>query len=456
MVDALMQPKFRSFSGLNTEPANSTGHVVTGSGGIAIRWVFPDAEITQFAATAKVLGREKACDTPLLGLETSRQHAEVWLDGPVPMIRDLGSRNGVFVNGHKVSQAGLNFQDVVRLGDWVGVIVPLDEEVDVTFRSITPGWYGSNKLIQAVDPARRVAKTDLPITIEGETGTGKEGLARAIHTWSERNGSFVGVNCATIQPELAEATLFGHRKGAFTGADRAAIGYFRAANGGTLLLDEIVELPQVVQAKLLRALEEKEVVPVGETDPVSIDVRVLAATQEPLRQAACERRFRADLMARLEGLTVVLPPLRGRREDVAPLLLTFLREMSGGNLPKVDHRLIEQVLLYDWPLNVRELAHLARQLLALHSAEPTLRRSLLPPRIREAGKLPEEPGQTPTRSATQDEEAFEKLVSALRANAGNVARAAAALGISRARAYRLLDARPDFEVASLRVEGDRP
>jgi two-component system response regulator FlrC len=373
----------------------------------------------------------------------------------MPMIRDLASRNGVFVNGSKVSQAGLNPQDVIRLGDWVGVVVPFEAWVDSTFRSITPGWYGSNKLFEAVEPARRVAETDLPVTIEGETGTGKEGLARAIHAWSGRNGNFVAVNCATIQPELAEATLFGHRKGAFTGADRAAVGYFRAAAGGTLLLDEIVELPLAVQAKLLRALEEKEVVPVGETDPVKVDVRVVAATQESLRNAARERGFRADLMARLEGLTITLPPLRDRREDVAPLLLTFLREMTGGNSPKVDSRLIEQILLYDWPLNVRELAHLARQLLALHSAAPTLRRSLLPARIRGAGKLPDEPGPAPTRTATQDEQAFEKLVAALRANSGNIARAAAALSISRARAYRLLDARPDFEVAALRPEGER-
>ncbi len=377
------------------------------------------------------------------------------MDGPLPMIRDLESRNGVFVNGTRVEQSKLKFQDIVRLGEWIGVVVPFDSQIEVAFKSIAPGWHGGGHLSAAIEPARRIAATDLPVTIQGETGTGKEGLTRAIHDWSGRSGNFVGVNCATIQPELAEATLFGHRKGAFTGADRAAVGYFRAANGGTLLLDEIVELPMAVQAKLLRALEEKEVVPVGEADPIKIDVRVLAATQEPLRQAVIERRFRPDLMARLEGLTVVLPPLRDRREDIAPLLLMFLREISGGNPPNVDYKFVEQLLLYDWPLNVRELSHLARQLLALHSTEPKLRRSMLPPRLRDAGKLAEDPGQTPSHSATQDKEAFEKLVSALRANAGNVMRAAAALGISRARAYRLLDARPDFEVSKLRPEGER-
>ena len=450
-----MQSKFQSYSGLSTDPAVSSGHVSVRGDAIAVQWVSPGSALTCIAKVPKVLGRDKNCATPLVGRETSRRHAEVYLDGPVPLIRDLQSRNGVFVNGIKVSLAALKFQDIVRLGEWIGIVIPFDAKIDFTFRSIAPAWHGGGRLASAIEPARRVAKTDLPITIEGETGTGKEGLARAVHAWSERVGNFVGVNCATIQPELAEATLFGHRKGAFTGADRAAIGYFRAASGGTLLLDEIVELPLAVQAKLLRALEEKEVVPVGETDPVRIDVRVLAATQEPLRQAVRERRFRPDLMARLEGLTVVLPPLRDRREDIAPLLLEFLRELNGGKPPDVDHKFAEQLLLYDWPLNVRELYRLARQLLALHSSEPVLRRSLLPPRIREAGKLPDEPEQAPTRSATQDEEAFNKLVSALRAHAGNVARAATALGISRARAYRLLDARPDFEVSKLRPEGER-
>jgi len=369
------------------------------------------------------------------------------------MIEDLDSRNGVFINGAKITKAALKLQDIVRLGEWVGVVVMLAPDDDPSFRSIAPDWYGSNTLFRAAEPAERIASTDLPVTIQGETGTGKEGMARAIHSWSGRNGNFVGVNCATIQPELAEAALFGHRKGAFTGADRAAVGYFRAANGGTLLLDEVVDLPMAVQAKLLRAIEQKEIVPVGETEPVKIDVRILAATQEPLQQAVAERRFRADLMARLDGLTVVLPPLRERREDVAPLLTRILREAGAGQFPELDYRFIEQLLLYDWPLNVRELALLARRLLALHGSEPMLRRSFLPPRIQQAGRAPADGGQERARSSTQDEQAFEQLVAALRENGGNVARAAATLGISRARAYRLLDARPDFEVGSLRDKG---
>ena len=206
-----MQSKFQSYSGLSTEPAVSTGHRSTRVNDIAIQWVFPGSAITRLTKEPKVLGRDSANDTPLIGRETSRRHAEVWMDGPLPMIRDLESRNGVFVNKSKVQQSALKFQDVVRLGEWLGIVVPYDPEGDTSFRSIASGWYGGAQLAHAVEPAQRVATTDIPVTIQGETGTGKECLARAIHEWSRRPGNFVGVNCATIQPELAESALFGHR-----------------------------------------------------------------------------------------------------------------------------------------------------------------------------------------------------------------------------------------------------
>jgi len=448
-----MDPTSKSFSGQNTAPAQSTQHAVARTPALAIQWVFPGSAISPFTREPHILGRDKECDTQLLGKEASRRHAEIRQEGPLFMVTDLGSRNGLFVNGRSVSKLSLKLGDVVRIGEWLGVVVPFDPSVDTSFRGIASGWLGGAKLAAVVESAKRVAPTELPVVIEGETGTGKEGLARAIHDWSGRKGQFVGVNCATIQPELAEAALFGHSKGAFTGAERRAIGYFRAAHGGTLLLDEVTELPVQVQAKLLRVLEEREIAPVGETEPVKVDVRVLAATQEPLQRAVHEHQFRADLMARLDGLTVPLPPLRERREDIAPLLLTFLRERSGGRPPDVDRKLIEQLMIYDWPMNVRELTHLAGRLLALHASEPVLRRSFLPPRMQpivSSNAAPQSQDGKPIRAPTQDDESFDQLVGALRANAGNVARAAAALGISRSRAYRLLDARPDFEVSGLR------
>lgn len=231
------------------------------------------------------------------------------------------------------------------------------------------------------DQARKAAFSTLPTVILGETGTGKEGVAHAMHEWSARKGPFVAVNCAALVPTLAEAELFGYRRGAFTGAERASSGFFRAAQGGTLLLDEVTDLPESVQAKLLRALEQREISPLGESVPVRIDVRVLAGTQIPLAKMVEERRFRGDLCARLDGLTIRLPPLRERKQEIPYLFTHFLRLHSGGRPPDVEPRLVEQLCLYDWPFNVRELDLLARRLLVLHGHEELLRRSHLPEQI---------------------------------------------------------------------------
>ncbi|HZL18447.1 MAG TPA: sigma-54-dependent Fis family transcriptional regulator [Polyangia bacterium] len=213
-------------------------------------------------ADRQVVGRDESCDTVLLGTEISRGHAEFWVDGPVLAVRDLESLNGVFVNGVRRADAPLLPGDVVRCGEWVGVVVA-DQGADL-FGEIAPGWFGGSAFRAAVEPARRVA-VDLPIIVQGETGTGKEGAARAFHAWSDRTGPFVAVNCAALPAQLAEAELFGYRKGAFTGADGASPGLFRAANGGTLFLDEVLDLPSAIQPKLLRVLEQREVLPLGET-----------------------------------------------------------------------------------------------------------------------------------------------------------------------------------------------
>ena len=188
-----------------------------------------------------------------------------------------------------------------------------------------------------------------------------------------------------------------------------------------------------------------------------VDVRVVCATQEPLLRAVADKRFRKDLLARLDGVTVALPPLRERREDIAPLFMQLLHDASAGRTPDVDPKLVEALLLYDWPLNVRELVLLVRRIVAMHGAERALKRSMLPERF--TGAAPSASVTPPeasaaARASTTDDAAFEQLVSALRSAGGNVSRAAASLGISRARAYRLLDARPGFDVRSLREEND--
>jgi transcriptional regulator with PAS, ATPase and Fis domain len=424
---------------------------------LVVRWVYP-SPLTSELGAGVVFGRDASSSVVLAGHESSRRHAEVRKLGPVTAIRDLGSRNGTFVNGLRVTEHPLAPGDVLRIGEWIGIVLAApDDGATLDFQALQPGWYAGPTLARAVLPGRRVAPTDLPVIVQGETGTGKEGMARAIHAWSGRSGPFIAVNCAAIPPAMAEGELFGYRKGAFTGADRAAAGLFRSAHRGSLFLDEVLDLPAPIQTKLLRVLEQREVHPLGESHPVPIDVRILCATQEPLTDAVADRRFRADLLARLDGLTVILPPLRERREDIAALFAQLLREQTGGQVHKVEAGLVESLLLYDWPLNVRELVLLVRRLLAVHGHE-LLKRSMLPERMLgvQSGaahaKARPPTSATPARASTADDASFEQLVEALRNYAGNVSRAAQSIGISRARAYRLLEARPAFDVRSLRAD----
>jgi two-component system response regulator FlrC len=436
-----------------THPSASTGHDTTRHLPRRVRWVFPSSIATPTLRGRHVFGRDPSCHTVLAGTEISRQHAEIVRDGPVLAIRDLESRNGVFINGIRCAEAALEVGDVLRCGEWIGVVVA--DEDPLGLRELSPGWYGGASLAIAAEPARQL-NADLPIVVQGETGTGKEGMARTIHGWSARRGPFVAVNCAAVPTHLAEAELFGYRKGAFTGADKPSPGLFRAAHGGTLFLDEILELPPALQPKLLRVLEQREVLALGETAPIGIDVRIVAATQEPLAVAVSERRFRADLHARLDGLTVVLPPLRERREDIVPLFQEFLRQHSGGRAPALESKLVETIALYDWPLNVRELLLLARRLLAIHGGGEMLKKAQLPDRM--LSPTPRAPAHTPdprltpvesdrpARRKVDDAAEFEALVGALRTHGGSVAKAAVAIGVSRARAYRLLAAHPDFSL----------
>ena len=440
-----------------TVPSSSTRRGARGSSGLALRWISPSwsKPLTGLGGELGLLGRGEDCIVQLPGKETSRHHAELRREGPVAVVRDCGSTNGVHVNGERVAEAPLERGDVLRLGEWIAVVVEgaAHDAVVQPFAQLSDGLYAGPKLQAVLEPARRVAQSDLPVVVVGETGTGKERVARAIHEWSGRKGDFVGVNCAALPEALAEAELFGYRKGAFTGAERAGEGYFRAANGGTLLLDEVTDLPLVLQAKLLRALEERAVQPLGEPRPVPIDVRIVAAAQEKLGNAVTAGRFRADLHARLDGLTLILPPLRQRREEVPYLFTMLLSRHSGGHPPVVEPRLIEQLLLYDLPFNVRELDLLARRLLVLHAHEGTLKRSHLPEHFRSSDEpLTELMADEPT---VDEEPTFEMLLDALRAHGGVVAKAARALGITRQRAYRLMEAHGGVDLERLRGGGSK-
>jgi transcriptional regulator with PAS, ATPase and Fis domain len=371
----------------------------------------------------------------------SRRHVEIYRQGPIFALKDLGSRNGTFLNGERVQHAPISRGAVLRISDHVGVFIewpgPPPE-----FRESAEGLFGGAELDAALQPVRNASKSDIPVVLVGPTGSGKERVARAVHELSGRTGAFHALNCAALPKDLAEAELFGSRKGAFTGADGSNPGHFRAAHQGTLFLDEIAELPLALQSKLLRVLEERRVTPLGDTKGVAIDVRIVTATQRPLESSVANQTFREDLAARLSGLTVALPALRDRPADIAPLFQYFTDKYSGGQPPEIDAKLIECLCLYQWPSNVRGLEQLTRRLLAVHGSERTLKRWFLP-----ADLLALIPARSdsilPPAAPAEDRRNHDRqrLALALRGNGGNVAAAASSLGFSRHRAYRLLDGR---------------
>jgi two-component system response regulator FlrC len=216
--------------------------------------------------------------------------------------------------------------------------------------------------------AERIAASDIPVLINGPTGTGKEVLSRFIHDRSARAGKpFIAINCAAMPETMLEAMLFGHQKGAFTGANAASEGFFRAADGGTLLLDEIAEMPLSLQAKLLRALQEREVVPIGATQPIKVDVRVIACANRDLPAEVDEGRFRADLYYRLNVFPLMLRPLCERPGDIAPLAFAMmLRHVPQGfDVPWISDAALAMLETHAWPGNVRELENVLRRALLL-------------------------------------------------------------------------------------------
>ncbi|MES1173862.1 MAG: sigma 54-interacting transcriptional regulator [Myxococcales bacterium] len=406
-----------------------------------LHWVSPHLRPPIAVEHGLVIGRDSDCAVSLPGRGLSRKHAELYRQGPIFALKDLGSRNGTFLNGRRTQHGPVAPGAVLRVSEYVGVFSEWSGAPPV-FRRISDGLYGGAELQTLMLPLERASKSDIPIVVIGSTGTGKECVARAVHELSGRAGPFHAINCAALPKDLAEAELFGHRKGAFTGAEGSNLGHFRAAHLGTLFLDEVAELTLPIQAKLLRALEERSVIPLGDTKSVPIDVRIVAAAPKPLAAFVSAQALRRDLVARLSGLAINLPQLHDRPADIAPLFRHFMTEYSGGVPPEVDAKLIECLCMYDWPTNVRGLGQLARQLLAVHGTKAALKRSLLPPEL--LSNVPSGADSAPPPAlAPVERKAHDKkqLAAALVKNDGNVAVAAASLGFSRHRAYRLLEGR---------------
>jgi DNA-binding NtrC family response regulator len=404
---------------------------------LALLWLHPDVRVhtLELGRGPWRLGRDPSLEIPLDDAGVSREHAVLTRQGPLVSLRDSSSLNGTFLNAARIEQVPVRAGDVLRIGDHVGVLhmTARDLVLAEAFIDLGSGCLAGPTLQRALAPALRAAETSIPIVLEGATGTGKERIAEHIHRSSGRKGPFHAVNCATIPAEIAESELFGHVRGAFSGAHAAQQGHVRAAHGGTLFLDELPELPGRVQAKLLRVLQEHKVVPLGDTRSIDVDFRVIAACQGPLAERVQKGELRADLCARLSGLTARLPALRERKEDIPGLFSHFVAKYAPGSSLAIDCKLVERLCLHDWPANVRELEFLARELCAVHGREGRLRRAHLPAQVRDAG------GSASTTESEVVQRELKRLAQALHQARGNITRACAELGISRARAYRLLD-----------------
>lgn len=373
-------------------------------------------------------------------------------------IEDAGSRNGTYVNGLRTSAAELRDGDYLEIGrtllrvgsigsDRAPALLALAQELRAT-RMATLSF----PMLTQLERARRIAPSKLPVLIVGETGAGKEELARAIHGWSGRAGELVAVNCAAIPTHLAESELFGHRRGAFTGADRDRDGLVAAADHGTLLLDEVDALPLELQPKLLRVLQDKRVRRVGETTEREVDVRLLAATNADLTAAVENGRFRADLLARLCGGIIDVPPLRERLEDLGLLVAELLRRHAA-DAPslRITPEAWRVLVRRRWPQNVRELERCLEAAPLLAPAGEPIDAEHVADRVARSGPhadaAPDEPGPTgdaarsprspdKPRRRREPAEAEAEVSRLLAQHAGNITRVARDMGVSRMQVYR--------------------
>ena len=378
-------------------------------------------------AGGTILGRLPDPDLPE-DEQSSRVHAEVTLTGGKLRVRDLGSRNGTYVNGHRVADTVVELPCVVRVGCTVFAVVG---DTRGLAGGVTMDGHGvvGPTLRAALARVERAAQTQDTVLITGETGTGKERAARAFHdAGPARRGELLAVNCATIPHGVAERLLFGAVKGAYSGADAPADGYLVAADRGTLFLDEIGELDPLVQPKLLRVLETREVLPLGAARPIKVSTRFCFATMRKLRATVQDGGFRADLFYRIAREEIEMPALRDRREDIPWLLSFAIARVAPALTPHA--KLVEACLLRAWPGNVRELLAAAERAatLAREQGKDAVRDNHLDPG---AGfsQAPAKPGRQLTREVNQQ---------AIADHEGNLSAAARQLGLHRSQFYRLL------------------
>ena len=395
------------------------------------------------------LGRLATCELVLDHPSVSRRHARLSFDGGIS-IEDQGSANGVIVHGKPIAgPTSLYVGDVFRIGEVKLVVEAVSGGPPRAVKPVdaTAPVLASQAMRGVAERVKQVAKGTITVLLSGETGTGKEVVARLIHEASPRaSGPLISINCAALAESLLESELFGHEKGAFTGAASARRGLLESAKGGSVFLDEVGELPASLQPKLLRVIEEKKVLPVGATEPRPLDVRFIAATHRDLAADVKAGRFREDLFYRLAAVTVRLPPLRERPDDVLPLAEHFIRvasEQLASPPPELHESARRALASHPFPGNVRELRNAVERAVLLCGNGPLRAEHLelvapagaaaAPAAVvtaKAAGKLGDEVKELERR----------RVVEALEKSNGNQTRAAELLGISRRSLIEKLDA----------------
>jgi DNA-binding NtrC family response regulator len=311
------------------------------------------------------IGKSRQCDVVIADDSVSRTHAEITRDDQGYRLRDLGSTNGTFVKGSRISDAYLSPGDTLAVGKVEMRFVPRDARPELlpSERSHFGPVLGSSLAMRRIfGILERICDSEVTVLLTGETGTGKDMVARALHDASGRaKRPYVVVDCGAVAPSLIESELFGHEKGAFTGAHQRRRGAFELAHGGTLFLDEVAELPLELQPKLLRVIENRRIRRVGGTEELDVDIRILAATHRNLDEAVESGEFREDLFFRLAVVSAQIPALRERREDIPMLIDAFSRRLPATMWRKPEAEAMARLVGYDWPGNVRELRNVVER-----------------------------------------------------------------------------------------------
>jgi transcriptional regulator with GAF, ATPase, and Fis domain len=390
-----------------------------------------------------LVGSGTGNDLVLTDPRISRAHVELRLRESGLQVRDLGSTNGTFIGNVRVGDTLLQAADVVRLGSTQIAMEPADRDVDVDTSSNRLGaLLGQNAAMRRLfGIVQQVAPSEVPVLLEGETGTGKEEIAEQLHEHSaRREGPFVVVDCGALAAGVVESELFGHVRGAFTGAVASREGAFEMAHGGTIFLDEIGDLPGELQPKLLRALERGQVRRVGDNEVRSVDVRVISATCRDLTQGISAGSFRADLFYRLAVVRLRVPPLRERLDDL-PLLVPELARRIGGRefvVPKVT---LERLGAHSWPGNVRELRNTIAHAIAVRPGNEVLEITEIARLDRgspadQVAELPTDYRQAKTEAMARFEVQY--LEGLLERHSWNVSAAAREAGVDRNYLHRLI------------------